>query len=166
MFRDWEPPPTDPLARFWRWVDASSDGELTGVNLASTMRHLATFWEAREQSNVVLVHYADLVRDLEGEMRRIAQRLEIEVAEDRLAGLARAAGFDAMRERADEIAPDSTLGILQSNRAFFHSGGTGQWRELLDDAGRRRHAERVHQLAPTDLIEWAHHEPVGNLMTA
>jgi aryl sulfotransferase len=21
IFRDWEPPPTDPLARFWRWVD-------------------------------------------------------------------------------------------------------------------------------------------------
>jgi aryl sulfotransferase len=165
ILRDWEPPPTDPLARFWHWVDASREGELTHVNLASTMHHLATFWEAREQSNIVLVHYADLQCDLEGAMRRIAQRLDIDVDEDRLPDLVAAAGFDAMRERADEIAPDSTLGILQSNRAFFHSGGNGQWREVLDDAGRRRYAERVKQLAPTDLIEWAHNEPVRDLST-
>ena len=165
MYRDWEPAPTDPLARFWRWVDDSTEGELRHVNLASTMHHLATFWEVREQPNVVLVHYADLQRDLEGEMRRIAQRLDIDIDEDRLPDLVAAAGFDTMRERADEIVPDSTQGILQSNRAFFHSGSNGQWQELLDEAGRRRYAERVKQLAPPDLIEWAHHEPVGNLST-
>ena len=122
------------------------------------MHHLATFWEVREQPNVVLVHYADLQRDLEGEMRRIAQRLDIDIDEDRLPDLVAAAGFDTMRERADEIVPDSTQGLWQSNRAFFHSGRNGQWQELLDEAGRRRYAERVKQLAPTDLIEWAHHE--------
>lgn len=165
MYLAWEPAPSDPLARFWRFVDASNEGELKHVNLASTMHHLATFWEAREQPNVVLAHYADLQRDLEGEMRRIAQRLDIDIDEDRLPDLVAAARFDTMRERADEIVPESTLGVLQNNRAFFHSGRNGQWRELLDEAGRRRYAERVKQLAPPDLIEWAHHEPVGNLST-
>jgi aryl sulfotransferase len=155
ILRDWEPPPTDPLTRFWRWVD---EGDLSHVNLVSTMHHLTTFWEVREQPNVVLVHYADLQRDLEGEMRRIARRLDIDIDDDRLADLVAAAGFDAMRDRADNIAPDSTQRILRSNRAFFHSGRTGQWHELLDEAGRRRYAERVKQLAPTDLIDWAHHE--------
>jgi aryl sulfotransferase len=165
MYRDWEPAPTDPLARFWHWVDGSTEGELTHVNLASTMHHLATFWEVREQSNVLLVHYADLQRDLEGEMRRIAQQLDIDIDEARLRGLVAAAGFDAMRERADEIAPDSSQGLWHNNRAFFNSGRNGQWQVLLDDAGRRRYAERVKQLAPTGLIEWAHQEPVGNLST-
>lgn len=165
MYRDWEPVPFDPVARFWRWVDDSSRGELTNANLASTMHHLATFWEMREQPNVVLMHYADLRRDLEGEMRRVSRRLDIEVDEDRLPHLVAAAGFDAMRERADELAPDSTQGIMQSNRAFFHSGRSGQWRKLLDDAGCPRYEARVTKLAPTDLIEWAHQEPVGNLWT-
>ena len=96
-------------------------------------------------------------------MRRIAQRLDIEVDEDRFPEFVAAAGFDTMRERADELAPDSTQGILQSNRAFFRSGGSGQWRDLLDDAGRRRYAERVKQLAPADLIEWVHRQPVDDL---
>jgi aryl sulfotransferase len=161
MLGDWEPAPADPLARFWRWVDDSADGDVAHVNLASTMHHLATFWEVREQENVVLVHYADLQRDLEGEIRRLAQRLDIDVDDDLLPELVAAAGFDTMREHADQIAPDATQGLLQSNRAFFHRGGTGQWQELLDDAGRRRYAERVEQLAPTDLVEWAHREPLG-----
>jgi len=156
MYRDFEPPPTDPLARFWRFVDDSTDGELAHVNLASTMHHLTTFWAVRDQSNIVLVHYADLQRDLEGEMRRLAQRLDIDIDEDRLPDLVAAAGFDAMRERADEIVPDATERILQSNRAFFHRGGSGQWQDLLDDAGRRRYAERLKQLASPDLIEWVH----------
>jgi aryl sulfotransferase len=161
MYRDREPVPSDPLARFWRWVDESSEGELAHVGLASTMHHLSTFWEVRAQPNVVLVHYEDLQCDLEGEMRRIARRLDIEVDDERFPGLVAAAGFDAMRERADEIAPDASFGILANNRAFFRSGGKGQWRDLLDEAGQRRYAERVQQLAPPALIEWVHREPVG-----
>jgi hypothetical protein len=166
IYRDWEPPPTDPLARFWRWVDESNEGELAHVNLASTMHHIATFWAVRERPNVVLVHYADLLQDLEGQMRYIAQRLDIDVDEDRLFHLVAAARFDAMRERADEVVPNSSEGLWQSNRAFFHRGSNGQWRQLLDEAAQRRYAERVMHLAPTDLIEWVHHEPVGNLSPA
>ena len=163
MFRNRKPAPTDPVERFWRWVDEPNTGELEHDSLAWTMHHLATFWQAREQPNVVLVHYADLQRDLEGEMRRIAHRLGIDIDDDRLADLVAAARFDTMRERADELAPNASQGMLQSNRAFFRSGRSGQWRQLLDDAGRRRYAERVRQLAPTDLIEWTHDEPVGTL---
>jgi aryl sulfotransferase len=165
IYLDFEPAPTDPLARFWHWVDGSTEGEITHVNLASTMHHFATFWQAREQPNVVLAHYADLQRDLEGEMRRVAQRLGIGIDEGRLPDLVAAAGFDTMRERADEVVPDASQRLWKSNRAFFHSGSTGQWRDLLDAAGRRRYAERVTQLAPTDLIEWAHNEPIDSLST-
>ncbi len=161
MFRGWEPAPTDPLERFWQWVDEPTADDLTSVNLASTMHHLATFWEKRERPNVVLVHYEDLCADLPGQMRRLADRLDIDVDDDLVGELAGAAGFDTMRERADELAPDSTQGLLQSNRAFFRSGRTGQWHDLLDDEGRRRYAERVGQLAPGDLVEWAHCGPVG-----
>lgn len=160
MFRDSEPTPTDPLERFWRWVDESPTDDLVHVNLASTMHHLATFWEAREQPNVVLVHYEDLQRDLEAEMGLLARRLDLDVDERTCTRLAAAAGFDAMRERADELAPDSTERVLHSNRAFFRSGRSGEWKALLDEDGCRRYTERVEQLAPTDLLEWLH-RPFG-----
>src|SRR5437870_4480311 len=33
IYRDYRPARTDPLARFWRFVDASNEGELKHVNL-------------------------------------------------------------------------------------------------------------------------------------
>ena len=141
MFRDWKPPPTDPVERFWHWMDEATTGRITHDNLASMMHHLATVWEVREEPNVVLVHYADLQRDLEGEMCRLARRLDIDIDEDRVVSLAAAAAFDTMRERADELAPNASERILQNNRAFFRSGRSGQWRELLDDDGCRRYAD-------------------------
>ena len=166
LFRGWTPPPTDPLERFWRWVDDSTNPDVHRVNLASMMHHLTTLWQVRAQPNVVLVHYADLQADLEGEMRRIAQRLEIAIDDERLPDLVAAAGFDAMRARADEIVPNASESLWLNNQAFFHRGSTGQWHDLLDASQRRRYAERVIQLAPTDLIEWAHHERLDDLATA
>ena len=43
----------------------------------------ADAWARRDEPNVVLVHYDDLFADLEGEMRRLADRLGIAVPEER-----------------------------------------------------------------------------------
>ena len=60
-----------------------------------------------------------------------------------------------MRERADRLAPD-TLGVLRDRQAFFRRGGSGQGRDLLDEAARARYQERVAALAPPDLLTWLH----------
>ena len=44
--------------------------------------HAATFWPHRDLSNVLMVHYADLLADLEAQIRRVAAFTHIEVAED------------------------------------------------------------------------------------
>ena len=44
--------------------------------------------------------------------------------------------------------------------AFFSRGTSGQWRDLLDDAGLARYAARVRTLASANLIEWVHREPI------
>src|SRR5262249_28114670 len=73
------PPPADPVERFWRWVE---DDVPPAEGLELLLHHLGTFWDRREASNVVLVHYADLQADLEGEMRRLAGLLGIAIGED------------------------------------------------------------------------------------
>ena len=53
--------------------------------------------------------------DLAGEMRGLATRLGIEVAESHWRDLVDAATFRNMRARADEIAPDTTNAIWTDN---------------------------------------------------
>jgi aryl sulfotransferase len=153
-----EPPPRDPLERFWRWADGElqDDQRGSGATLARLVHHVETFWRRRHEPQILLFHYRDLQVDLPGQMRRLADGLGIEVSDERLAELAAEATFDRMRARADELAPGVDAGLWRSNQAFFRSGTTGQWRELLDDAAVCRYQARLAQLAPADLANWLH----------
>jgi hypothetical protein len=148
------PPPESERDRFWAWVDA--DDLLIG--LAPMMHHLLTFWRERDRSNIVLLHYDDLKDDLEGQMRGLAARLGITVAEERWPQLVRWATFDTMRGHAATLTPEVTL--WRDPTQFFRRGSSGQWRALMDADDLLRYQARVRQLAEPDLIEWAHHGPV------
>jgi aryl sulfotransferase len=151
------PPPRaeHEIERFWHWVDDPAP-PTNAMNLGQTLHHLQTFWDIRHRPNVIMVRYDDLQRDLEGEMRRLAGRLGIDVREDRWSQLVEAAQFENMRARADEIAPDTSHAIWNDNHGFFHRGCTGQWRELLDDADVERYSRRAYELGDRDLVDWAH----------
>ena len=149
-------PAESELERFWQWVDDPTPPAESPGSLGSTLHHLATFWEARELPNVVLLRYEELQVDLDGQMRSLAGRLGIDVPEDRWPVLVESATFDRMRERADEIAPDSTNAIWQDNRRFFHRGTSGQWRARLGPADLERYEARVRELASPELAAWAH----------
>jgi aryl sulfotransferase len=154
------PRPDGERDRFWRWVDDETPStQAGGTSLRFTVEHLQTFRNAGDDLDIVLVHYDDLKADLEGQMRKLAAHLEIEVDQDRWPRLVRAATFESMRSRAD-----TTVGAGRAHwiepAAFFRRGTSGQWRDLLDDADLARYAARVRALAPDDLVEWLHREPI------
>ena len=150
-----DPPPEDPVERFWHWA-LSPSGVMWGTTLGEILHHLQTFWDRRHEPNVALFHYSDLSADLPGQMRRLAEVLEVDLEGDRIQELARAATFDRMRDNADRIAPNTDHGIWLSTTDFFHKGSSGQWRHLLDDEDVRRYEQRVAELVEPDLARWAH----------
>lgn len=119
------------------------------------MWHLADAWHRRDEPNVVLVHYDDLRADLPGQMRDLAARLRIGVAEDVWPSLVRAASFEQMRARADRLVPDQQ-GVLKSAEAFFRRGTSGAGREVLTREELDRYQARAEQLAPAPLLSWLH----------
>ena len=122
-----------------------------------TVAHLQSFWSAPDDLDVVMLHYDDLKADLPGEMRRLADRLGIEVPEDRWPQLVDAASLESMRSRADQMVPGAGRDQWHDPARFFNKGISGQWREVLDDDDVARYAERVRSLASPDLVEWLHH---------
>ena len=104
----------------------------------------------------MLLHYDDLKADLEGEMRRLAARLGIEVAEDRWPALVEAATFESMRSHTELTTPNAGKGHWRDDQQFFHKGNSGQWRELLDDADLARYRRRVESLTTPDVAAWLH----------
>ena len=141
--------------RLVRFIDDDASPQEFTDGLRGVFWHLSDAWSRRDEPNIVLVHYADLVSDLPGEMRRLAGRLGIAVAPERWPALVRAATFSEMRDRADTLAPDPK-GIFKDRGAFFRRGISGGGRELLTAGELAHYEEPAASLAPVDLLVWLH----------
>ncbi len=147
--------PDDPNDLFKVWLTTPRfEWEKDGFPFWSHFHHADTFWEFRTLPNLHFVHYSDLQADLAGQMRRIAELLEIEVDESRWPELVEAATFDAMKENADQLAPEADHSIWHDNRQFFNKGKTGQWRGALSEESLSLYEEvKVDRVSPA-LAEW------------
>ena len=146
-------PPQPPLHEWLvRFIDWDGDARVQLDTLPGAMLHLSDAWARRHDANVVLVHYDDLVADLDGSMRRLAALLGIPVDEERWLALVRAATFESMR--ADAGAPDADLGVLKDPAAFFRRGGSGEGRALLQPGEMARYRDRVAAMAPGEMLAW------------
>lgn len=98
--------PTDPAEHFRRWISTSAViGQTDGTPELSYFDLEAGYWTERRRPNFLMVHFNDLLVDLDAEMRRIAAFLEIEVNERVWHSLVRAADFKEMQARGEAIVP-------------------------------------------------------------
>ncbi|MEY2426856.1 MAG: hypothetical protein QOI61_2428, partial [Actinomycetota bacterium] len=139
--------------RFWRWIeDATGDDGLGGM-----VNHIKSYWDHRDDPNVVLLHYDDLQRDLVGQMAYLAQRLGIERSRARLEELAPAASFAEMKATAPRTAPNGDQTFWKDTGDFFHLGKSGQWRDLMSEDEVPRYEAALAQFASSELGSWLEH---------
>jgi aryl sulfotransferase len=151
------PPPRTPLPdALQSWIDDDSSPQERMDGIRGVFHHVVDAWERRRaMPNVLLVHYSDLVADLDGQMRVVAEQLGIDVPADRWPELVDAATFASMRAGAGRSAPDAG-GVLKDPQAFFRSGTSGAWRELMTDEQVTRYEQRAAELAPPEVVTWLH----------
>jgi hypothetical protein len=147
-------PSEDPVERFRTFV--AGETHASPPSLASVLHHLDTGWQRRHDANVALFHYADWTADLPGELLRLAGVLGIPCSPQRARELAAEASLARMRERSADIAPNASQGNWKDVRAFFRSGGSGEWRGRVSAADLAAYEARVAALVSPDLAAWAH----------
>lgn len=129
----------------------------TAVHPAHVLHHLRTGWDRRTTDNVHLFHYADLVKDLSGELAQLAEALGIDAGEEELEEYADRAGLSAMRAAAADLAPDAHLGTWQDPAAFFNSARMGEWRRVFSKETLAAYEARVLELhADEEFLAWVH----------
>lgn len=149
--------PLDERQGFLRWMhkDASPLEDLDSLRGLAWQQSIA--WDRRDEPNVVLLHYADLIAELEQEMRGLAERLRISVPETAWLELVEAATFAAMRERAEDLVPDERQGIMKDTGRFFRSGTSGQWARWLTAEDAAEYERLLNAVTTPDLAQWLHH---------
>jgi aryl sulfotransferase len=118
------PPPVDPDVR--RYYHEFLDG---GAQ-PPYWPYIQGWWDVRHLPNVLLIHYADLIGDMPGQIRRIAAFLDIPLDEARLPLMVAHCSIAHMRKVA---ADDPLLNLLFSRGAetFINKGTNGRWRDIL-----------------------------------
>ena len=148
-------PPSDLRAAFDEWLAKGSFAwETDGYPFWSHLHHARTWWDHRHLDNVCHVHYADLIADLDGEMRRISAYLDIPVNEAIWPDLVRAVTFQEMKAKATKMAPGATHGAWKDTASFFHQGTNRRWEGRLTAEQSARYEKLVASRLSPALARW------------
>jgi len=147
--------PADPAEYFRVWISTSAvHGQSDGLPTPSFFEFVSGYWAERQRPNVLLVHYADLSVDLEGEMRRIAAFLRIDVDDALWPTLVAAARFEAMKAVGPTLMPRVAAQLVGGADRFFDKGVTGRWRGVLSDADLALYDAKVREKFSPTLARW------------
>jgi aryl sulfotransferase len=119
------PPPASIRQYFLDWLDGD------GHPWWPFWENVRSWWEIRHLPNVTLLHYADLKRDLPGQIRRIAAFLDIPIDERRWPAILEHCTFDYMKRHATRSVPLGGAFWDGGAATFVHKGINGRWRDTL-----------------------------------
>lgn len=102
-----------------------------GYPFWSFWENVSSWWAIRHLPNIHFMHFEAMKRDMEGEIRRLAAFLDIEIDEARWPAIVEHCSFDYMKKHADKSAPLG--GALWEGGAstFINKGTNGRWRDVL-----------------------------------
>jgi aryl sulfotransferase len=147
--------PTDIVEMFRFWLSNSgSSGQTEGGGAVLFFDLEVGYWAERKRPNFLMVHYNDLLDDLDGEMRRVAAFLDININEAMWPSLVQAAQFSEMRAAADSLMPHLRLTRADGPRSFFHKGTIGRWRDILTPDDLANYEEKVRVKFSPALAAW------------
>lgn len=143
-----EPPPPSIRQYYHDWLDRD------GHPFWPYWENVRSWWEIRRLPNVLMVHFADLKRDMPGEIRRIAAFLEIDVPADRWSAILEHCSFDYMKAHADQSAPLGGALWDGGGRTFINKGTNGRWRDVLTPAEVAKYEGEARRQLPFPCAAW------------
>ena len=151
--------PADVREGFHRFVEEPvTDAGTDNQSLASIVHHYTRTKARENDGNVHFCHYADLSRDLPGQIARLAKNLQIDLPPATLRDIAVATTFDSMRNAAE--ASDRRFhegSAFRDEAKFFDSGTSGKWEGRLTSDDLGRYGTRLTELladADANWLEW------------
>jgi aryl sulfotransferase len=118
-------PPESVSQYYHDWLDG--DGEPWW----SFWENVRSWWEIRTLPNVYFIHFANLKNDMPGEIRRLAEFLEISIDEQSWESILHHCSFDYMKANATKSVPLGGAFWDGGAQTFIHKGINGRWRDIL-----------------------------------
>jgi aryl sulfotransferase len=143
-----EKPPSSTTEYFNDWLDRD------GHPFWPFWENVRTWWELRNLPNVHFIHFADLKKDMAGEIRRVADFLEISIDDNIWDSILLHCSFDYMKANATQSVPLGGAFWDGGAKSFIHKGKNGRWRDTLSQDDVQNYEDRaVKELGP-ECAKW------------
>ena len=143
-----EKPPSSITRYYHDWLDDD------GHPFWPFWENVRTWWEIRNLPNVYFIHFADLKKDMAGEIRRVADFLEIVVNEDVWESILLHCSFDYMKANATQSVPLGGAFWDGGAKSFIHKGKNGRWRDTLSHEDAQKYEDRALEELGPDCARW------------
>lgn len=144
------------IHEFWQtWLTKGYfEWEEEGYPFWSNLRHAQSWFDVRKLDNVLHVHYNNLLKDSESEIRRVADFIDVDIQADEVASIARHASFDNTKNNLNKLFPGG-YGIFRNGPdTFFHKGTNGRWKDVLTREDHQLFAEVSGHTLSSECYEW------------
>ena len=150
--------PDDISAGFSRFVTGPmTDSGTDDLTVASIVHHFQQAKARADRGNVQFFHYADLSRDLAGQIKRLAKIMGISLPNATFAALTEANTFASMRkviEQSENRFGDTSPWHDAAN--FFASGSSNKWEGQLNTSDLDLYTDRITALVSDEDRAWLH----------
>ena len=114
---------------------------------------IASYWARRGEPNLLFAHYNDMKTDLNGEMRRVAAFLDIEIPESKWPAVVERCTFESMRNTDGREDP-MNMAFEGGIKGFIFKGTNGRWRDVLTADEVAEYQRRVAETMPPEAARW------------
>ncbi|KAG8230727.1 hypothetical protein J437_LFUL010829 [Ladona fulva] len=117
------------------------------VSYSSYWEHLLSYWEHREDPNVLFIKYEDMKKDLPPVVKKVVQFMgKKELNEEELSKLCSHLSFESMKNNLSVnyeyvIDQDKAASLPEESRHFMRKGKVNGWKEEISEGLARRFDE-------------------------
>ena len=143
-----ERPSTDIHAYWNQWFDRD------GYPFWPFWENVRSWWEIRNLPNVMLIHFAELKRDMPSSIRKIAAFLDVPINETRWPSILEYCSFEWMKKNATKSVPLAGAFWDAGAEVFIHKGVNGRWADVLTSDESRAYEAKAELELGNECAAW------------
>ncbi len=146
-------PDDESLGFKWFLERGLEGGDLDMPTLRYIVRHYDAT-RATNSENVLVLHYADMRRDPERAVTRIAAHIGVPHTVETVAAIVSATSFESMKSNAHRFTPYAGKGVWKDDAAFFDTASSRKWEGRLTGDDINAYDRQMAQLLSPEARRW------------
>lgn len=141
--------PVESITQYFsEWLDKD------GFPFWSFWENISSWWQIKDLPNVLMLHYENLKKDMPGEIKRIAEFLEINIDESKWADILEHCSFDYMKKNGTKSVPLGGVLWDGGSETFINKGVNGRWRDILPKEESERYEKMCEEKLGSEAAQW------------